>query len=152
MVGHRWYQQRCSAYLHYCGGSCQCQTKWPYGCWCKPGRLAWLAVPHLVFPDSNVRNSLQRSIINPRFPWNFHLNSLDFPWFYICVTRAQSWKSDTLHHQLKFRAVTVIHYRMEGTNTWLQLSGLKFMHSLRDQLQVSMRASYVDVLHLFSCL
>ena len=45
-----------------------------------------------VFPDSNVRNSLQRSTINPRFPWNFYLNSLDFPWFNMHVTRARKLK------------------------------------------------------------
>ena len=40
-----------------------------------------------VFPDSNVRNSLRRSIINPNR--NFHFNYLDFPWFNTDVTWAR---------------------------------------------------------------
>ena len=81
-----------------------------------------------VFPDSNVRNSLRRSIINlNRFPWNFHFNYI--PRFSLiqcgCYLGKKVKMIHLKRHRLKFRAITVIHYSMRKEQT----HGYKFLVS-----------------------
>ena len=96
-------------------------------------------------------NSLRRSIINPRFPWCSHLDSLDFPWSNMHLAWAQKLKSDTLQawsSNLEL-SLTVMHCRRDEH---IQISGLKFMQLVGRPLWVIRRESKVDILSLFPSL
>ena len=53
---------------HFCGGSCQCQTKRPYGCWCQPGSgMACCALPGspTQWRPDEIQESHQKEVITP---------------------------------------------------------------------------------------
>ena len=58
--------------LHYCGGSCQCQTKRLYGCWCQPGTDMACCAPSGSEPNGGlmrfiIDESHQKAVITYHF-------------------------------------------------------------------------------------
>ena len=74
-----------------------------------------------MFPDPNVVNFLQKSIINPRFPWYSHLVFPDPT----CLLLGH--KTDTLQVSSNTALSLTLSYIAEVMDEHIQISGLKFM-------------------------